>query len=277
MRNRFKAFTLVELLVVIGIIALLISILLPALSKARDNANTVACLSNLKQLAAANMSYAAENKGYIIPVGNSKVGGSSYFWCNIMVDNKYLTPAANQGAGPLTRSVFFCPSGNQDFFPPNLTSSASVPSSRTDEQSCMPYRRLSTVTDIPVDVWYGINGEDPPANNPTNMGAPCRRLQNSTDQMTKMNMVKKSTETVMFFDGLLYNQMTSNANRISARHGRKTQTNLGFFDGHAETFRTKDLPGGMGVKDAAETQQVFSLSNLQAKYPYPLWLLEQQY
>ena len=141
----------------------------------------------------------------------------------------------------------------------------------------MAYRRLSTFTNIPVDVWYGINGEDPPANNPTNMGAPCRRLQNAADQMTKMNMVKRSGETVMFFDGLLYNQMTSNANRISARHGKKKQTNLGFFDGHAETFATKDLPGGMGVKDAAETQQVFSLTNLQQNYPHPLWRLEQQY
>jgi prepilin-type N-terminal cleavage/methylation domain-containing protein/prepilin-type processing-associated H-X9-DG protein len=277
MRNRWRAFTLVELLVVIGIIALLISILLPALTKAKDSANTVACLSNIRQLGAAAMNYSAEHKGYIIPVGNSKVGGSSYFWCNIMVDNKYVSPPSDIGAGPLTGSVFFCPSGNQDFFPPSLTNSGTVPSSRIDEQSCMAYRRNSTVTNVPIDVWYGINGEDPPANNPTNVGAPCRRLQNSADQMTKLNMVRRSSETVMFFDGLLYNQMSSNANRISARHGKKTQTNLGFFDGHAETFFTRDLPGGMGVKDSTETQQVFSLNNLQQKYPRPLWRLEQQY
>ena len=63
---RRKGFTLVELLVVIGIIALLIAILMPALQRARDQANRTQCMSNVKQLTTAWLQYATEHKFKIV-------------------------------------------------------------------------------------------------------------------------------------------------------------------------------------------------------------------
>lgn len=64
-RRSPRAFTLVELLVVIGIISLLISILLPSLARARQSASLLSCQSNFKQVYNALMFYANDNKGYL--------------------------------------------------------------------------------------------------------------------------------------------------------------------------------------------------------------------
>lgn len=68
-RCKRRAFTLVELLVVIGIIATLIAMLLPALNKARQQANNISCMSKLRQIGLAIQQYVASSQGYL-PYGS---------------------------------------------------------------------------------------------------------------------------------------------------------------------------------------------------------------
>ncbi len=100
MSKRRRGFTLVELLVVIGIIAVLIGILLPALATARESAKRVACLSNLRQLAVITRIYGSNNHQYV-PIGRA----SNLLWVNYwFVDN---TDAPTAGGGGNTHPELY--------------------------------------------------------------------------------------------------------------------------------------------------------------------------
>ena len=123
MRQR-KAFTLVELLVVIGIIALLISLLLPALNKAREQAKRAACLSGLRELGNALRIYSTEFKD-ALPIGYMGERQFSY----IMFHNNANDGSSGVTAPNITQmgflaasrivkspKAFFCPSESDPTF-----------------------------------------------------------------------------------------------------------------------------------------------------------------
>src|SRR4051812_42608426 len=86
-------FTLVELLVVIGIIAVLLSILLPTLSKARRSAYTLQCASNMKQLSTAMLMYINDNKGRFPAAEFFPITGAypyGWGWANELVAQNYI-------------------------------------------------------------------------------------------------------------------------------------------------------------------------------------------
>src|SRR4051812_26940165 len=96
--QRRVGFTLVELLVVIGIIALLIGILLPALNKARRSAATVQCSSNMRQIATGMLMYINANKGKFPPCQAGVIAGvydNAWWWPNELVRGKFITSAAS--------------------------------------------------------------------------------------------------------------------------------------------------------------------------------------
>jgi prepilin-type N-terminal cleavage/methylation domain-containing protein/prepilin-type processing-associated H-X9-DG protein len=122
-------FTLVELLVVIGIIAVLISMLLPSLNRARESARAIKCLSNLRQLTIATIQYCNNNKGFF--PGTGAEGGNPpdnwIFWSGVAanddnpqfpayIDNSVLQPYIG-ARGDVLKALMRCESDDVEARP----------------------------------------------------------------------------------------------------------------------------------------------------------------
>jgi prepilin-type N-terminal cleavage/methylation domain-containing protein/prepilin-type processing-associated H-X9-DG protein len=241
--RRNKAFTLVELLVVIGIIAILISILLPSLNKAREAARKANCLSNLRSIGQAFNIYAAENKQQITLGSDSAAYSTTY---NIAVGSS----AANlrwPTWGPIYKArlmkdprYFYCPS---DFSPYHQYDTGAwnrwVPEQpwlNTNGAVRAGYQlRPCDASYLPV-LWYTAppagRGFAPPVDNKNYTNADPRSLWSPYPRLSKMKRAALAVDIV------------TSPWRLNQRHNKGI--NVLYSDGSADWVErkalTNDLP-----------------------------------
>ncbi len=232
--RRLDGFTLIELLVVISIIALLISILLPALTAVREAANRTACMNNLRQITLGSFNYAEDFQGRMPSRFHTNWNEGRTFHASQLNDGGYVdapswefegsdpfNPDDAPGPNLSTDNVWVCPStSNLRFGWARLDSPFD-----SDSQSAVavPVHRNANPAE-PVEHYifaYGTNGwggEYP--------------VGNYFGEGRRMTQVEVSSSTVWYHDSVAPDHWGNDGEVGAARHGGATSTNLSFFDGH---------------------------------------------
>ena len=234
------AFTLVELLVVIGIIALLISILMPALSKAREQANAVKCLSNQRNLGNALVLFTNEHKGYMPKAwfnDSPYPGGPDWRFRFPMYGWDYILSTYMGG----NKDIFRCPTDEPVVFRGEWTTGGGLPDKADADDLAASYR-------MNISHQHVHNGPDAPIDRPV--------------YAQKVTKLKDASKAIIFFDGsnnakLWHHAATWEVDMANGgvkgkpAHGFDYKLNVGwnkhrgrcnytFADGHAESLLWED-------------------------------------
>jgi prepilin-type N-terminal cleavage/methylation domain-containing protein/prepilin-type processing-associated H-X9-DG protein len=266
-----RAFTLVELLVVIGIIAVLIGILLPALNKARRSAASLQCESNMRQISNAMLMYINANKGKFPPCSTPVIAGvypNAWWWPNELVRGKYIiAPSVYDHPGSATTdkkfrstNVFRCPEGvDQD---DAAGGGGECPTDAKNNAYTIGNDTQAASEGLGIPSWYMLVSRVQTGSNQVPNGLKVTPFigYNSSATITdlvdpgnqrNLSMVHKASEMVMIVEAANNNWCDQTQStvyptvwlkRLGARHGKKTgdganaYTNLAFFDGHVGQY-----------------------------------------
>jgi prepilin-type N-terminal cleavage/methylation domain-containing protein/prepilin-type processing-associated H-X9-DG protein len=228
-RTHRKGFTLVELLVVIGIIAVLIALLLPALGKAREQAQVDVCKSNLRQLSMAAFMYAVDSKGYCFPSGLTFIGPDTL---NGVSGTGYLNWDYEQLYSLGTSTYSF----QRGFLGSYL---------KTDKVIQCPTASQYNLPTTTVPETYGV----------------CLL------QANKISRITVTTETPIFADAITYSSTglsrpgqlfapSALPDSFQGRHTSKGVGNVGFYDGHVETVVVQVRPANTFLSAPSAAQML---------------------
>jgi prepilin-type processing-associated H-X9-DG protein/prepilin-type N-terminal cleavage/methylation domain-containing protein len=210
-RRSCRGFTLVELLVVVGMIAVLIGVLLPALARAREQSKAVSCASQLRQLYLAQMFYADDNGGRITPV---LFEGINRTWHPLLAP--YVTKVQDEQNFERTAQLFLCPSVDPGLFKP--TASA--------------YGMNSHVM---LDNWRSRRDRKTNASEIILMGD---KPMSTDDYLTSEDghfLLRQESENKFWM------RVWGHRSAGSYRHGGKQLANMVMLDGHVAALGRRDL------------------------------------